>query len=319
MTSQGARKRPARPRYVSYRGLGASGWHALHATEWGSRRSKRVVVCAHGYSGNGRDFDFLARELAAQGARVLCPDFAGRGRSAWLPSQLSYHFPQMLSDVRSLLAHLAIDEVEWVGTSMGGLLGMLLASQAGTPVRRLVINDAGAYLPLAALQHISRNLHAPASFATLKDVEAHLRHTHRDWGEISDAQYRHLAIHGARRAGEGWQLHYDPRIAAVARPLPFTPGLYFWDAWYRVRCPVLLLRGERSEVFPADVARTMLDVKPSAQLVELAGAGHAPSLMAPEHIAAVAEFLAPEPSTMAAVSQDARHADAQRLHTPRTA
>jgi len=298
--------------------LGVSGFHELHATEWGPRRSSRVVVCAHGYSGNGRDFDELARELADSGARVVCPDFAGRGRSAWLPP-FEYHFARYLADIRSLLAHLHVSEVDWIGTSMGGLLGMMLAAQPGAPVRSLVINDAGAYLPIDALRQIARNLDSRQPFATLEEVEAHLRHTHREWGDIDDAQYKRLTAHGSRRAADGYRLHFDPHLAAVVQPPIFAPGIYLWDAWYRVRCPVLLLRGESSEIFPAHVARTMLDIKPSARLVEFAGCGHAPSLMVPEQIEVVRDFVLPEPRTMAAVSRDARHERPQRFHTPRPA
>ena len=297
--------------------MGVTGFHELHAVEWGSRRSDRVVVCAHGYSGNGRDFDRLAAALAAEGARVICPDFAGRGRSAWLPA-IGYNFTQFLADVRSLLSHLRVSEVDWVGTSMGGLLGMLLASQASSPVRRLVMNDVGAYLPGDALRHIARNLHADPSFESLAGVEAHLRRTHREWGEIDDAQWRQLALHHGVRSAEGWRLHYDPQIAHVVQAPPFAPGLYFWDAWYRVRCPVLLLRGESSEVFPPDVARAMLDAKPSAELAEVAGAGHAPSLMVPEQIALVRDFLAAEPRAAGGVSSG-RHEPRKRLHPPRAA
>lgn len=311
-------KRPARPRYAKYRGLGVSGFHELHATEWGPRRSRRVVVCAHGYSGNGRDFDDLARDLAAHGARVICPDFPGRGRSAWLPP-FGYHFPQYLADIRSMLAQLDVSEVHWVGTSMGALLGMQLAAQSGTPVRSLVMNDAGAYLPFDALRHIARNLDSRQPFKSLAEVEAHLRHTHREWGEITDAQYKRLTIHGARRAADGYRLHFDPQLARAVQPPPFAPGLYLWDAWYRVQCPVLLLRGETSDVFPAHVAQTMLDVKPDARLVEFAGCGHAPSLMAPDQIEVVREFVLPEPRTMAAVSPISRHDRSQRFHTPRAA
>ena len=298
--------------------MGVTGFHQLHATEWGSRRSSRVVVCAHGYSGNGRDFDFLARALAAGGARVICPDFAGRGRSAWLPP-FAYHFPQYLSDVRSLLAHLGVEEVDWIGTSMGGLIGMMLAAQSGSPVRRLVVNDVGAYLPSEALQRIARNLAAKQPFADAREAEAHLRHTHREWGEISDAQYRHLTQHGTRRAHDGVRLHFDPQLARVAQPLPFAPGVYLWDTWYRVQCPVLLLRGEDSAVFPRHVAQTMLDANPRARLVELAGCGHAPALMSEEHIAVVREFVAPEPGMMAGVSRGARHDIPPGFHPPRTA
>ncbi|MEO7742424.1 MAG: alpha/beta hydrolase [Usitatibacter sp.] len=250
------------------------------------------MICAHGYSGNARDFDYVAREMSRD-ARVICPDVAGRGESAWLPNPLEYNFPQFLADMRTLLIRLEVDEVEWIGTSMGGLLGMLLAAQPGSPIQRLVMNDIGAYVPAEALSAIARNLEAPDRFATLAEVEAHLRHTHREWGEIGDAQWKQMAIHGSRRTPTGYRLHFDPQIARIARPIPFSPGLHFWDAWYRVRCPVLLLRGEDSNIFPRSVADAMLAIRPEAELVELPGCGHAPGLMSPEHVAPLREFLLP--------------------------
>ena len=249
--------RPTQPRHHWYRGLGVSGLHQLHYTEWGRRNSKRVVVCAHGYSGNARDFDVLARGLAKD-ARVICIDVAGRGESDWLASPLHYHFGQFLADIDSLVAHLGVNEIDWVGTSMGGLLGMLLASRPRNPIRRLVVNDIGAYVPMDALHQIGRNLHAPARFESLAEVEAHLRHTHRDWGTITDAQYRHLAIHHSRKRQDGsLRLHFDPQITRLLQPFPLSPGVFMWDAWYRVRCPVLLIRGESSEIFPAEIADTL--------------------------------------------------------------
>ena len=250
-----------------------------------------MVICAHGYSGNARDFDFLARELAKD-ARVVCIDLAGRGESDWLATPLAYHFGQFLSDINELISHLGVKEVEWVGTSMGGLLGMLLASQPASPVRRLVMNDIGAFVPMDALRAIGRNLAAPARFASLGEVEAHLRRTHREWGEIGDAQWKHFAAHGSRPLpGGGYRLHFDPKIARLLAPFPLGPGIFLWDAWYRVGCEVLLLRGEDSGIFPRSVARTMLDVKPGARLVEIPGCGHAPSLMASSQIAIVRDFL----------------------------
>ncbi|MGZ5064027.1 MAG: alpha/beta fold hydrolase [Usitatibacter sp.] len=265
--------------------------HRLHYTEFGRTKSPRVVVCAHGYSGNSRDFDFLARSLAT-GARVICVDIAGRGESDWLASPFSYHFGQFLSDINELVSHLGVKQVDWVGTSMGGLLGMLLASQPASPVRRLVMNDIGAFVPMDALSAIGRNLQAPERFASLGEVEEHMRRTHRDWGEITPAQWKHIALHGSRRLdGGGYRLHFDPAIARLLAPMPFTPGVLLWNAWYRVSCEVLLLRGEHSEVFPRDVADTMLDVKPGTQLAEIPGCGHAPSLMASSQIAIVRNFL----------------------------
>ena len=288
-------------------GLGVAGFHDLHYVEWGRRNNKRVVVCAHGFSGNARDFDPLARELARD-ARVIAIDVAGRGGSAWLPAAPHYHFGQFLSDIRAVLARLGAREVEWVGTSMGGLLGMMLASQTRSPVRRLVMNDVGAFLPLEALQQIARNLEAPARFDSLEAVEAHLRHTHREWGEISDLQYRELAVHHSRALeGGGFRLHYDPQITRVVKPLPFTTGIHLWNSWYRVRCPVLLIRGEHSRIFPQSVADTMLEVNPDARLAEVPGAGHAPALMSAGEIGMVRGFLA-EKEAQRSEPRDARAA-----------
>lgn len=265
--------------------------HRLHAVDWGSRRNARVVVCVHGYSGNARDFDFLARELACE-ARVVCPDIAGRGRSAWLPTPLAYGLPQFISDLRMLLAQIGAERVDWIGTSMGGLLGLLLASQPDSPIGRLVLNDVGAFVPAGALRAIGRNLHAPRRFDSLDALRAHMRHTHREWGPVTDEQWAHLVRHSARRiAGGGYALHYDPQIARVMELPVVGSGLSLWPAWHRVRCPVLVIRGESSRILPRDVARAMLAAKPDARLVEVAGAGHVPSLMAPEQAAFIRDFL----------------------------
>jgi pimeloyl-ACP methyl ester carboxylesterase len=289
-------------------GSGAAGPHQLHYTEWGRRNSARTVVCVHGYSGSARDFDFLSRALAG-GARVVCIDMPGRGASDWLPSALHYHFGQFLSDIDTVIAKLGVAHVDWVGTSMGGLLGMLLASRTATPVRRLVLNDVGAFVPMDALQEISGNLSAPERFASRADVESHVRRTHRDWGDMSDAQYRHLAHHHSRRLDDGgYRLHYDPRIAQLMQPLPLAPGMFFWDAWYRVRCPVLVLRGERSRVLPASVASTMARIKSNTEVVEISGAGHAPALMSSPEIGIVRDFLEDAPRSRDALRSGLRSA-----------
>lgn len=215
-----------------------------------------MVVCAHGYTGNGRDFDELARSLADNGMRVVCPDVAGRGKSDWLGSPSEYHFPQFLADLNALIARLGVAHVDWVGTSMGGLLGMLLAASPVSPIRRLVMNDVGAFVPTDALRDIARN--------------------------VRDA---------ARRSEGSQHARFDPQILRVFEPLPFVPGLSFWSAWYQVRCPVLLVRGGDSRLFPRSVADTMVKVKANASLVELPGWGHAPSLATAEQIDLVQRYL----------------------------
>jgi pimeloyl-ACP methyl ester carboxylesterase len=278
------------PRHLLWRTLGPRGWHGLHATDWGREPNKRVVVCAHGYSGNGRDFDWLARALASN-ARVICPDIAGRGESAWLSSAYAYNFPQLLSDLRAMLVNIGAPKVDWVGTSMGGLLGLLLASESNSPISRLVMNDVGAFVPGEALREISGNLKAPKSFASMEALTAHLRRTHSEWGPITEEQWAHLARYHARGVDDRHALHYDPRIASIAQPSLFLPGLSLWSSWYRVRCPVLLIRGERSRIFPQEVLDQMLDTKADTQYAEIADAGHAPSLMAPDQIARIESFL----------------------------
>jgi pimeloyl-ACP methyl ester carboxylesterase len=278
------------PRHHEYLGLGMAGFHRLHYCEWGRRANKRVVICAHGYSGNARDFDFIATALADD-YRVICPDIAGRGQSDWLEAPLGYNFGQFLSDLNALLARVGASQVDWVGTSMGGILGMLLAAQPHSPIARLVMNDVGAFLPSKALREIGNNLVAPEHFDSRAAIEDHLRHSHRDWGNLSDAQWQHLAQHGARPDGDGFRLHYDPRIAQLGSQWTPGPGLFFWDVWERIKCPALLLRGERSGVFPATVAEQMLERHAGAQLVELPDCGHAPALMSRGQIAIVKAFL----------------------------
>lgn len=223
--------------------------------------------------------------------RVVCPDVAGRGQSAWLPSPLAYHFPQFLADLRLLIAELGASRIDWIGTSMGGLLGMLLAAQPDSPIERLVLNDVGAFVPGDALAAIAGNLRAPARFDSMAALAAHVRHTHREWGPLTEEQWSHLARHAARRLSGGYALHYDPRIAQIMQPAPFAPGLSLWSAWYRVRCPVLVIRGESSRILPEDVVGAMLGINPQAQCVRIPDTGHAPSLMAPSQAALVADFL----------------------------
>src|SRR5258708_12889874 len=202
------------PRHHRYRTRGVSGFRAIHYPEWGSRKARRTIVCVHGYSGNARDFDYLARDLARD-ARVICIDVAGRGESDWLHSALAYHFGPFLADIDALFAQLGLKNVDWVGPSMGGLLGLMLASRPSNPIRSLVMNDVGAFLPLEALQAIARNLDAPESFASLEEVERHMRHTHREWAELTDEQSPHFPVHPSLPTPHAFSLPSHPLIPHI--------------------------------------------------------------------------------------------------------
>lgn len=276
------------PRIGSLRSTFDGGAVSLRWTEWGPATGK-PVVCVHGLTRNGRDFDALARHLAAQGRRVICPDVPGRGLSGWLPSGALYAVPTYVAVLAPLLGQ--IGEYDWVGTSMGGMIGMGLAAMPGVPMRRMVLNDIGPFIPQASLERIRDYLSVPQSFADIGAVEAYLRRVHAPFGNLSDAEWRHMAEHSARMTADGgMRLHYDP---AIVEPMAAGPlaDVDLWPLWeVCVQRPVLVLRGETSDLLLPETAARMA-AHPAVRLATIAGCGHAPALMEPSQIALVAEFL----------------------------
>jgi pimeloyl-ACP methyl ester carboxylesterase len=276
-----------RPRHLHC--LGPHGFHRVAYTEWGDPGESRVVICVHGLTRNGRDFDFLAQALAAH-RRVLCPDVAGRGHSDWLTHKDDYSYPLYLSDMAALIARSGAEQVDWVGTSMGGLIGMMLAAQAHTPIRRLVVNDVGPFVPRASLERIAQYVGKAPPFADLDALERYLRQVSAPFGPLTDDQWRHLALHSSRRYDDGTiTMGYDPGIAnAFSGELK---DVVLWPLWDAISCPTLLLRGAQSDLLLAPTAQEMTQRGPRARMVEFEGIGHAPMLMADDQIAVVREFL----------------------------
>jgi pimeloyl-ACP methyl ester carboxylesterase len=270
--------------------------------EWGAPDNPSVVVCVHGLSRQGRDFDTLARALAAE-HRVICPDVVGRGQSDWLADPMGYQVPAYVNDMVVLLARLGVGQVDWVGTSMGGLIGMGVASLrdgAGrTLVRRLVLNDVGPAIRAEALQRIGGYLGLPKRYASEEEAADYLLTISRGFGPHSREQWLALTRPQLKRVsdaqGEAWVSHYDPRIA-----LPFkatTPELaaageaLLWQRYDMITCPTLLVRGAESDLLSHETAQAMTQRGPKARLVELPGVGHAPTFVADDQVALVAEFL----------------------------
>lgn len=270
--------------------LGPLGFHRTAYTEWGDPDHPHVVVCVHGLTRNGRDFDTLAGALAER-CRVICPDVVGRGLSDWLPDPAGYAYPQYLADMTALIARSGADRVDWVGTSMGGLIGMMLAAQPGAPIGRLVVNDVGAFIPQASLERIAGYVGNDPAFADESALEAYLRRVAAPFGPLTDDHWRHLARHGGRRADDGsLRLAYDPGIAAAFRG--GVADVDLWAVWERIHGDVLIVRGAESDLLLRDTAAAMTHRGPaSARLVEFAGIGHAPTFMASDQIAAVEAFL----------------------------
>jgi pimeloyl-ACP methyl ester carboxylesterase len=276
-------------RACELRCLGPHGFHRMAYCEWGDAANPRVVLCVHGLTRNGRDFDDLAQALAPH-LRVVCPDIAGRGSSEWLSHKPDYGYPLYLADMAALIARTGAERVDWVGTSMGGLVGMMLAAQAGSPIRRLLVNDIGPFIPKAALERLAAYVGKAPRFATLDEFERYLRTVMAPFGPLTDQQWRHLAEHSSRRYADGnFGARYDPAIGdAFAGELH---DVVLWPVWDAIPCPTLVLRGKESDLLMRETAEEMTRRGPKARLVEFDRIGHAPALMAEDQIAVVREFL----------------------------
>jgi len=277
----------------SIRGLSLTGFHKLAYVDWGPTDADVPVVCVHGLSRQGRDFDYLAADLAAAGRRVLCPDLVGRGRSERLRDPNEYALPQYCADINALIAHSEADQVDWVGTSLGGLIGIVLAGMPGTPIRRLVINDIGPFLPWSGLARIGSYVSsAPGDFASLEEAELYLRDVLAPFGDLPDEHWAHLTRHSVAWSEDRQRFVVlcDREIVRAFRN-PWHYSLDLWKYWTAIKLPMLVIRGAESDLLPADLARTMERRSPFAKIHEIEGCGHAPPLMSTEQIKVVSDFL----------------------------
>ena len=266
-----------------------------------SGRNDHVVVCVHGLSRQGRDFDVLATALR-QSVRVVCPDVAGRGQSDWLEDPMSYQIPTYVQDMVALLAQLREEgatTVDWVGTSMGGLIGVVLASQPELSVRRLVLNDVGPSLEATALLRIGTYLGLDVSFPSQAAAADYLWQISRTFGPHSATEWQALSAPMVRESAGKWVLHYDPSIAVPFRALTADTAqavadhsqAAFWSLYEEIQSSTLLLRGAESDLLSRDTADRMAVVGPCARCIEFAGVGHAPTLVAQDQVQAVTDFL----------------------------
>ena len=271
--------------------IGPHGLHRLAYVEWpGPSRDAPALVCVHGLTRNGRDFDVLAQALSAH-YRVVCPDMPGRGKSEWLNDATDYTYPLYLADITTLIARLDVERVDWVGTSMGGIIGMLYAAMPNAPIGKLVMNDVGALVPKAGIERIASYVGLDPSFADFIELETALRLLAAPFGPLSDGQWRHLATHSVRRKPDGSiGFAYDPKIGEAFRQARIE-DVALWTMWDAIACPVLVIRGAQSDILAASDAAAMTRRGPRAKLVEFAGIGHAPALMAEDQIAAIRDFL----------------------------
>ena len=274
-------------------GLSISGFHRVAYTDVGPANTRMPVVCVHGLTRQGRDFDHLAANLAAAGRRVVCPDLVGRGQSGRLRDPNEYALPQYCADMNALIAALGAKEVDWVGTSLGGLIGIVLAGLPGNPIRRLVINDIAPYLPWAGLARIGSYVSAmPVDFHDLGEAEAYFREVLAPFGTLTDEHWCHITRHSVawHASLERYVMLFDPQIGRAFRN-PWHYSVDLWKYWTRIEGRILILRGVESDMLPADLALEMVRRNPRAELHDFEGCGHAPPLMTLEQIRPVADFL----------------------------
>ncbi len=264
------------------------GFHRMRYTEWGDPKNPRVLVCVHGLTRSGRDFDFLAERLC-DAYRVVCPDIVGRGHSDWLRDPRDYTYPLYCTDIATLLASLHAETLDWIGTSMGGILGMILAALPGSPLRRLVMNDVGCVVPGAAVARIGQYVGQDAGFDSIDAFEAAMRSI-SPFGELTAAQWRHLALNVARQDEQGrWRSRYDPGVG-VTFSASGNADIDLRAYWNAVRGPVLVIRGEESDLLTRPILEEMLR-RPHTESFSVPRTGHPPMLLDDDQVGRVRHFL----------------------------
>jgi len=269
--------------------LRPEGFRRMAWVEWGPSEHP-LVVCAHGLTRSGRDFDFLARALTPR-YHVVCPDILGRGQSDWLADSAGYAYPGYLSDMTTLISRFGSPPTLWIGTSMGGLIGMLLAALSGSPVQYLVMNDVGPFISDASLESIRNYVGDTPLFLDYSVAKTQILDRYADFGPIPESRQDHFVRSSLKSDSEGggFRFHYDP---AIGLPLRAAAGqdVDLWSVWESLTIPVLVLRGERSGLLSRETAHRM-SMRPATTVIEVKECGHAPSLMEEDQIRLVTKWI----------------------------
>jgi len=268
----------------------SAGLHQLAYTDWGDAANPQVLICAHGLTRNKHDFDALAQQLSAH-RRVICFDFPGRGDSDWLGNKAAYEYQQYVVDAMIMLARTGVTQVDWLGTSMGGVLGMLIASMPASPIRRLIINDVGPFIPKEALRRIADYVGEQPVFNTTAELNAYMRTTYASFGMLSDQQWDDYCQFGQRALENGQlTLNYDPDISVAFKETPLD-DVNLWPVWASIHQPCLLIHGEDSDLLDRKTADKMHLTGPKADILRIPKTGHAPALANTADITAIQNWL----------------------------
>ncbi|MCL9682686.1 alpha/beta fold hydrolase [Legionella maioricensis] len=280
----------------SFLGVSEEGFHNVAYTEWGSSSPELpTVICVHGYTRNGRDFDALAHYLGVKGRHIFCPDVVGRGDSSWFKHAHHYNFNQYVADMNVLIARTHAQQIDWIGTSMGGMIGMMLAALPNTPIRRLILNDVGPQIPLHGLRKLAKYIGNDPEFKSMEEAKQHFKKNYSEFGILSEKQWDDFTEHSVeKRAARVFVAKVDPAIKNPKstmqvvsdffhHPQKALEGILYdidlWSIWNKIRCPVLVIHGAHSELLTPEIIKKMLRTHAQTEVYEIADAGHAPALL----------------------------------------
>lgn len=270
---------------------GAFGLYHMAYREWGDPANPRVLLCVHGLTRNSLDFERMAQSLSSH-YRVIAPDVVGRGESDSLVDPMGYNTVTYAADMITLIAHLNVPQVDWLGTSMGGMVAMLLAGQPNSPIRRLILNDVGPTLSLEALKRIVGYVGSPYEFADLETARRYVRLIFTPFALKTEADWDALIVSTLKPLPNGgYRFNYDKNISKPLQAALLGTDINLWPMYDRIQCPTLLLHGELSDLLSPTTALEMTQRGPCATLKTVAGVGHAPMLMSDDQIALVRDFL----------------------------
>lgn len=267
-----------------------SGIHKIAYSDWGDKDNPNVLICSHGLTRNRHDFDVLAKKLSAK-RRVISFDLPGRGDSDWLNNKMAYDYNQYTVDALMVIARSGAQSVDWLGTSMGGLLGMALSSLPGSPINKLILNDIGPFVPKTALSRIAEYVAHPPSFNTLSELLVYMQSAYAGFGELTSGQWKHMLQYGHRVLENGQvTLNYDPDISKVFSSKALE-DIDLWPLWKSIRQPTLVIHGETSDILELNTAEQMIQIKCNAKLISIPNTAHSPALMNTTDIALIESWL----------------------------
>lgn len=270
-----------------------SGMHKMAYHEWGDPNNPRVLICVHGLTRRGSDFKVLAKAMRDR-YRVICPDVVGRGDSDWLENPMLYGIPQYVTDMNGLFAQLGLREVDWFGTSMGGLIGIFMASQKNSPIKKMIINDVGPRIEATALKRLNDYVGKPLRFNSKKEGLIYLNRICEPFGTFTPEQWKDYNGPHLKKDGDQWIVHYDPDIvkpfAAVNKMTAMMGEMMTWKAYDAINAEMLVVRGADSDLISANTVSEMCRRNSKAKSTEILGVGHAPAFITPEQVSLAREF-----------------------------